>query len=92
VREQKDVARAHRRPKWARWARHYGAQVDLGLAQDTQAMLRLCSGLLRLAQVKAAVAHTKTEPAKGKINTESRGIPTESSETLGRLVYSRKPQ
>jgi hypothetical protein len=44
---QKTVARAHRRPKWAP---HYGAQVDLGLAQDTQAMLRLCSGLLRLAQ------------------------------------------
>jgi hypothetical protein len=39
------VAGAHRRPKWVP---HYGAQADSGRAQDTQALLRLCSGLLRL--------------------------------------------
>jgi hypothetical protein len=43
------VAGAHRRPKWAP---HYGAQ-------DTQALLRLCLGILTSAQVKAAVAHVR---------------------------------
>ncbi len=88
MREQKTVARAHRRPKWAP---HYGAQVDLGLAQNTQAMLRLakallrlrsgllrlCSGILTLSSGQSSSCsrlQTKTEPAKGKINTESRGI------------------
>jgi len=40
------VAGAHRRPKWIP---HYGAQADSGLAQDTQALLRLCSGTLTLS-------------------------------------------
>jgi hypothetical protein len=40
------VAGAHRRPKWVP---HYGAQADSGLAQDTQALLRLCSGMLTLS-------------------------------------------
>jgi hypothetical protein len=43
------VAGAHRRPKWAP---HYGAQADSGRAndaQDAQAVLRLCSGMLRHA-------------------------------------------
>jgi hypothetical protein len=42
------VAGAHRRPKWVP---HYVAQADSGRAQDAQALLRLCSGLLRSAQV-----------------------------------------
>jgi hypothetical protein len=39
--DKETVAGAHRRPKWVP---HYGAQADSGLAQDTQALLRLCSG------------------------------------------------
>ena len=42
-----------------------------GVLKVLRAMLRLCLGSV---QVKAAVAHTKTEPAKEKINPESRGI------------------
>jgi hypothetical protein len=41
------VAGTHRRPKWAP---HYGTQANSGRAQDTQALLRLCSGLLKLAR------------------------------------------
>jgi hypothetical protein len=39
--DKETVAGAHRRPKWVP---HYGAQADSGLAQDTQDLLRLCSG------------------------------------------------
>jgi hypothetical protein len=62
------------RPKWVP---HYGVQAASGHAQDTQALLRLCSGMLTSAQVKAAVAQVrrlKRNQRKGKFNPESRGI------------------
>jgi len=58
------VAGAHGRPKWVP---HYGAQAESEHAQDTQALLRLCSPS---AQVKAAVAHVrrlKRNQRKGKL-------------------------
>jgi hypothetical protein len=72
------VTGAHRRLKWVP---HYGAQADSGRAQDTQALLRPCSGSAPacsssahvcspLAQVKAAVAHVrrlKRNQRKGKL-------------------------
>ena len=39
------IAGAHRRPKWALY---YSALADSGRAQDAQALLRLCSGMLAL--------------------------------------------
>jgi ribosomal protein L37AE/L43A len=55
------------RPKWVP---HYGVQAASGHAQDTQALLRLCSGMLTSAQVKAAVAQVrrlKRNQRKGKL-------------------------
>ena len=65
------IAGAHRRPKWVP---RYGAQADSGSAQacsgSARAWLTLGSGILRHAQVKAAVAHIrrlKRNQRKGKL-------------------------
>jgi hypothetical protein len=55
------VAGAHRRPKWVP---HYSAQANSGRAQNTQVLLRLCSGLLRLAQACSGSAPVYSPPAQ----------------------------
>jgi hypothetical protein len=50
------ITGAHRRPKWVP---HYGAQADSGRAQDAQALLRLCSGILRHTQALIRYAHPR---------------------------------
>jgi hypothetical protein len=71
--DKETVAGAHRRPKWVP---HYGAQADSGLAQDTQDLLRLCSGSAQARlRLGSGSAQARLRLGSGSVQARSGSAP-----------------